>query len=144
MAVYIARDVETDDGGEIQFQNGDLKIASVKRSHLQVLHWLIASNRGDTIHGDAVGDIGAWFGRLNIARNHRAIEEQIRRALLVQGAFSPGDVRVLVVPVSENDAAVTARLFGTFVEAEAGLEDEGYAVLGYVFPFGTAQLRRVE
>lgn len=143
MGVYVRRDIETDDGGELQFENGDLKVASVKRSHLQALNWLIASNRGDTIHGDAVGDLGAWFGRLNIPRNHRSMEEQIRRALLVQGLFSPGDVRLAVIPVSENDAAVTARLFGTFVEPSTDLVDEGYAVLGYVFPFGTAQLVRV-
>jgi len=144
MGAYLTRDIETDDGGELQFENGDLKVASVKRSALQVLNWVIASNRGDTIHGDAVGDLGAWFGRLNIPRNHRAMEEQIRRALLVQGYFSPGDVRVGVVPVGLNEAAVTARLFGNFLEPSADLEEEGYAVLGYVFPFGTAQLRRVE
>lgn len=144
MGVYITRDIQTDDGGELQFENGDLKVASVKRSALQALNWVIASNRGDTLHGDAVGDLGSWFGRLNIPRNHRAMEDQVRRALLVQGLFTPGDVRVVIVPVDINDAAVTARLFGTFVEPSADLEEDGYAVLGYVFPFGTAQLRRVE
>ena len=143
MGAYIARDIETDDGGELQFQNGDLKVASVKRSALQALNWLVASNRGDTLQGDAVADLGSWFGRLNIPRNHRAMEDQMRRAALVQGIFSPGDVQFAVVPVDLNDAAVTARLFGTFVEPDPSLQDDGYAVLGYVFPFGTAQLRRI-
>ena len=31
--LYAERDIEVDDGGEIQFENGDLKVASVKRSH---------------------------------------------------------------------------------------------------------------
>lgn len=143
MALYLFRDIEVDDGGELQFENGDLKVASVKRSHLQLLHWVIASNRGDAIVSDAVADLGAWFGRLNIPRNHRAMEEQVRRALFVQGYFVPGDVRVSVVPISETDAAVTAHLFGSFQEPSTDLEDEGYASLGYVFPFGTAQLEKV-
>lgn len=141
--LYVQRDIEVDDGGEIQFENGDLKVASVKRSHIQALHWLVASNRGDVFDGDTVADIGAWFGRLNIERNHRAMEEGCRRAVFEQKLFGPGDVLFAVVPVGPTAAAVTARMFGTFIEP-TGLEDDALPTfLGYVFTFGTGQLQPV-
>lgn len=143
MGIYFAQDVQVDDGGELQFENGDLKLASVKRSHLQALHWLIASNRNDCIYGDATANLGAWFGRLNINTNHRAMEEQITRAIIAQRIFTPGDVRVAVIPVAENDVAITAHLFGSFQELDPRLEDDGYATLAYLFPFGTAVLEKV-
>ena len=139
--MYTQQDIEVDDGGEIQFELGDLKVASVKRSHVQALHWLMACNRGDVLNGDTVGDIGAWFGRLNHERNHRLMEDGIRRAVVQQKLFGPGDVQVAVVPVGATQAACTARLFGTFIEPRRDLEDDALpSFLGYVFTFGTGQL----
>ena len=141
--IYMTRDLETDDGGEIVLENGDLKVASVKRSHIQALNWLLASNRGDVLDGDTVADLGSWFGRLNIDRNHRSMESECRRAISEQKLFGPGDVRLSVVPIGPNVAAVTARMFGTYIEP-IGLEDDALPTfLGYVFSFGVGQLQRV-
>jgi hypothetical protein len=142
--LYSQRDIEVDDGGEIQFDGaGDLKVASAKRSHLQALHWLLASNRGDVLLGDTVADLGAWFGRLNVERNHRAMERNISRAIFEQRIFGPGDVQVRVVPVGPNEAAVTARLYGSYIEPVELADDAWDTFLGYVFTFGTGQLQPV-
>lgn len=143
MGMYFQQDIEVDDGGELQFDNGDLKIASVKRTHLQALHWAIACNRDDSLVPDATANLGIWFGSLNIARNHRAMEDQIKRAIAIQEVFFVSDVAIRVVPVSETEAAVTAHLLGIFDEPSAELEDVGYANLGYVFPFSTGVLKKV-
>jgi len=143
MGIYVDRDAEGDDGGELQFDRGDIKRATVKRSTHQTLHWLIASNRGDVIDGDSVSDMGSYLGGLNIPRTHRAMETSIRRALHFQGFFPPGDVQVAVVPVGPNEADVTARIYGVFNEETVEDDEVGFDALGYLMPFGTGQLTKV-
>ena len=145
MAIYLTNDIECHDGGELMFENGDLKIATAKRSFMQSLNWLVASNRGDTFDGDSVADLGSFFGNLNIPRTHRNMEANIRRALHFQKAFAPGDVKVKVLPVDLNEVVVTARIFGQFIEETADETNANYdLILAYVFPFGTGKLVKVD
>jgi len=144
MGLYTQSDLETYDGGEIMFEDGDVKLASVKRSHVQALNWLIASNRGDTINGDSLADLGAFFGDLNIPRTHRNMEANIRRALFFQRMFIGGDVTTKIIPIDENEVVVTVRLRGEFAERSADDLEIGYdTVLAYRFPFGTAKLEKI-
>lgn len=137
MGTYLARDIECDDAGEIQVQDGDLKLASTKRSHIQALHWLILTNRGEGFWGEAVADLGTFNGRLNIPRTHRAMEANILRAMENQRAFHRGDVRIRVVPIDFNEVLVTARMHGTYIlQDNEGPEDED-ETLGYRYPFDT-------
>lgn len=145
MAIYILQDIETYDGGELLFENGDLKVAETKRSHVQALNWLVASNRGDTIAGDTVADLGSFFGNLNINRTHRNMEANVRRAIFFQQLFAPGDVKVKVIPIDLNEVAVTVRLFGEYVEDTAAETNANYeSILAYSFPFGTGKLVKVD
>ena len=143
MGIYLSKDVETDDGARIQIENGDLKLGSARRSHLQVLHWLIATERGGDLNGDAVADLGAWVGAQNVTRVHRSMETQVRRALQIQGVFAPGDIYVHVVPVDLNSVAVTARAFGSYLEEDIEDFDEGYDTLAYHYVIGTGQLVKI-
>jgi len=137
MGYYSVRDIETDDAGEIQVENGDLKLASVKRSHVQALHWLILTNRGEYLWGDSVANLGAYIGSLNVPRTHRAMEMSVIDALTNQGAFFRGDVRIRVVPIDYYEVLVTARMFGDY-ELQPGEEEEDEdQILGYRYPFGT-------
>jgi len=120
-------------------------VATTKRSHVQALNWLLASNRGDAPNGDTVGDLGAYFGSLNIERTHRNMEAQLRRALFFQRLFAPGDVKVKVIPIDLNEVLVTARLFGEYVEDTVEEQKANYdQILCYIFPFGTAKLQKVD
>ncbi len=137
MALYLDRDIETDDAGEIQIEHGDLKLGSVKRSFTQAFNWSLLTNRGEGLWGDAMANLGVFFGSLNIPRTHRAMEASIKRALEKQRAFFPGDVDVSVVPVDDNEAVVMAKLRGTYLlqdGEDATAEDQH---LAYRYPFGT-------
>lgn len=137
MGYYTLRDVEVDDGGELQVENGDLKLASTKRSHAQAIHWVILTNRGEYMWGDSVANLGAFIGNLNLPRTHRAMEGSTLRALANQSLFFKGDVRIKVVPIDFNEVLITARMFGDYeLEDGEGSEDEDQ-LLGYRYPFGT-------
>ncbi len=139
MALYIFTDIETDDAGEIQTENGDLKIASTRRSHLQALNWLVLTNKGDVVDGDPVADLGVLQGRLNIAPTHRLGEHQIRRAVIYQELFDPGDLEVKMVPVDSDAAAITIRVNGFYSEKDPDdAEATTHQILAFYFPFDNA------
>jgi hypothetical protein len=138
MALYALQDILTDDAGELQFDNGDLLIASVKRSHLQALNWLVMSNRPESTVPDAMANILAYQGSLNIPRTHRAIEASIRRAVIFQGLFDSGDLDVRMTPVSLEDAALTVRMRGQYVEEQEEFRQDQtstFQTLAYLYPF---------
>jgi hypothetical protein len=146
MGIYALQDIETDDGGELQFENGDLKRASVKRSYLQALNWIIMTNRIEAPVPDAVANIGAYQGSLNIPRTHRSIEASIRRAVSFQNLFAVDDLDVRMTPISLEDAALTVRMKGLYVEEQQQYINDPMdtvQVLGYLHPFENAILRRV-
>lgn len=146
MALYLAHDVETDDGGDIVLENGDLKLASVKRSHLQALNYIILCNRTDLLEPDAAANLAVFCGAMNLPRTHRLIEEYVRRAVDSQGLFSLGDLRVKVVPIERDAVALTVRMSGTYLEdQDEDREDavSGWEVLGYMYPFGTGLPERI-
>lgn len=146
MAFYLAHDIETDDGGDIVLENGDLKIASVKRSHLQALNFIILSNRTDMLDADAAANLAVFCGAMNLPRTHRMIEEYVRRAVDNQRLFSGGDLQVRVVPIERDAVALTVRMIGTYLEDQ---EDDradaasGWETLGYMYPFGTGLPERI-
>jgi hypothetical protein len=146
MSVYALTDIETDDGGEISFSNGDLKMATVSRSHTQALNWLIMTNRSEVLWPDSVANIGSFQGSLNIPRTHRAVEAAVRRAVMFQNLFSPDDLDVRMTAVSIEDAALTVRITGIFVETDSDVvQDPTQAthVLAYLYPFNNEVPRRV-
>lgn len=143
MAIYIRRDLEVDDGGELQFERGDIKLATTKRSIVQALTYLILTDRGDAMVPEAAGDLGSFFGALNLPRTHRSMEHSVSRAIAEQGLMAPGDVAIRVVPVDIEVAAITARISGTFVEEDDTVDFED-VLLGYIYPFGVGQPSQVE
>lgn len=146
MATYFSHDIETDDAGELQFENGDFKIASTKRTFLQALHWMILSSRPDCVEPDAMANLTVYKGRLNTPSTHRAMEAQIRQAAFFQQVADLGDLDVKVTPVSEEAVALTVRMRGQFIEDRPeDLEDStsGFQVLGYLFPFESGVPQRV-
>lgn len=147
MALYLGHDIETDDGGDVLFENGDLKLASVKRSHLQALNFVVLSNRTDLLEADAAANLSVFNGSQNLPRTHRLIEEYVRRAVDNQRLFQVGDLRVRVVPVEPDAVALTVRMSGTYIEdRDVDREDPalGYEVLAYLYPFGTGLPERIE
>jgi hypothetical protein len=147
MALYPLVDLLTDDAGEIQFENGDLTLASVKRSYLQALNWLIMTNRRETITDpDAVANIGSFQGFLNNTRTHRNIEASIRRAVIFQGLFDPSDLDVRMTPVSLEDAALTVRMRGQYIENEESERDDPvntYQTLAYLWEYNNTYPTRL-
>jgi hypothetical protein len=139
MALYALVDLLTDDAGEIQFEYGDLKVASVKRSHLQALNWLVMTNRSEMVtEPDAAANVGSFQGFLNNGRTHRSVESSIRRAIIFQGLFDPGDLDVRMTPVSLEDAALTVRMRGQYVESDPEERDDPvntYQTLAYLWPY---------
>lgn len=146
MGTYLGHDIETDDGGEIQLENGDLKIASTKRSFLQSLNWIVMTNRSESYSQDAVANLGSYLGALNIPSTHRGIEAHVRQAVIFQGLFDPNDLFVKVIPVTIDSVSMTIRMAGEYIEDRDGDDEDptvGYQTLGYVFPFDNATPSRV-
>ncbi|TXH13798.1 MAG: hypothetical protein E6R03_10675 [Hyphomicrobiaceae bacterium] len=146
MAYYVGHDIETDDAGEVQFENGDIKLASTKRTFLQGLNWMIMSSRTESSVPDAMAHLVVYKGRLNIANVHRSIETSIRQAALYQNLFDPNDLDVRVVPIATDAASLTVKLKGVFLEDRLEDQDDpivSYQTLGYVFPFESATPERV-
>jgi hypothetical protein len=146
MGSYLGHDIETDDAGEIQLENGDLKLASSKRSFLQCLNWIVMTNRSESYTPDAMANLGSYLGSLNIPTTHRGIEAHVRQAVTFQGLFDPNDLFVKVIPVTIDSVSLTVRMAGEYTEdreEDTGDPTVGYQTLGYVFPFDNATPVRV-
>lgn len=147
MTFYNAHDIETDDAGEIQLENGDLKLASTRRSFLQALNYVIMCRHGEVwTNAEAAGNLEAFIGKMNNARTHRLMEDAVKRAGFFQKLIQPADIFVSVIPVDVNDVALTVRAVGEFYEdfvRDQDLPNAGWQVLGYIYPLGTGQPKRV-
>lgn len=144
MGLYHGRDIETDDAGEIQIENGDLKLGRTRRSYLQALHWLVLSNTGDVNSPETVANLGQYIGSINNALTHRSMEQSVRFAVINQQTFARDDLSIKVVPVDYNTAALTVRMGGHYLLDEDEGVDEGLQTLAYTIPFSTALPVKVE
>lgn len=146
MALYLETDVETDDGGEIQLENGDLKVATATRSHLQALNWLVMTDAGEGPGDGPAGNLGSFFGSMNVPRTHRAMEASLRQAVIDQRLFLPNDVSFRLTKVEPSVAFLRVTFLGEFFinEDEGETWDGNYQVLSYTFPFMTAEIVKIE
>lgn len=140
MAFYFAIDIETDDGGEIVLENGDLKLATARRSHLQAVNWSVLTNRPETIHQDAVADLNGYHGRKNVQINRAAMETAIRQALRAQGVVAPSDVFVRVVSVDISKVFIRVEVTGSYVGDDDTDFVEEHQILSYIYQTDTGVL----
>lgn len=140
MSYYSDVDIETDDGGEIILENGDLKLATARRSHIQAVNWSVLTNREETIHVDAVASLLQYHGAHNNARNRGAMELAIRQALMAQRVVAGSDVKARVVSIDINKVFVRVEVFGTFLGDEDLDMPTEYQILSYIYQTDTGVL----
>lgn len=139
MALFTLVDIETDDAGEIQVENGDLKLASPRRVAIQMLDFLLKSNFGEyTPEPIVCANFAEFMGDPNLPRTHNLMRQNAFEALRQQKVFQPGDVDLRIEAIDTDKAAVFARMLLQFSEEGDSI------VLAYKFPFPDAAIEAVD
>jgi hypothetical protein len=142
MATYFFRDVETDDEGEIQIQNGDFEIATTERTAIQLANWVMLTEFADYLPLPTFGaNLGEYLGYPNVARTRLLMRQSARNAFIEQQYFDPTDIRLVVEPIDVNEAGVLLQLLGEF-ELEPDEETLGQIILAFRYPFPEGALTK--
>jgi len=145
MAIFAAVDVKTDDAGEIQVERGDIAIATTKRTHLQVLDFLLKTNYSEYTPAPLVAaNFEEFIGDPNAPRTHNLMLQNFYEALRLQGVFTPADAAIRIVPIGLNEVAILVRLVGQFSEADLDDANTGWQTLAYKYPFPDGTLEQID
>jgi hypothetical protein len=139
MAFFLLRDIETDDAGEIQVQNGDLKLAAPRRTAIQLFHFLMLTNHGEYAPDPLVcANLAEFIGAPNIRRTHTLMRLNAMEGVRLQGVFLPQDIRLEIEPIDVDAAGLVAKL---------ALEFDGPGdpiVLAYQYPYPDGEITALE
>jgi len=139
MSVFLLQDIETDDAGDVQVQNGDLKLATPRRTAIQMLDWLLKTDLAGYDGAPLVAaNFGEFLGAPNISRTHNLMKKNAYEGLKQQGVFPPGDVVIHIEPVDVDTAAVFAQCYSQFA-----FEGEPIT-LAYEFPYPDGTITAVD
>jgi hypothetical protein len=145
MAIFAAVDIETDDAGEIQVENGSIAVASTKRSHIQLLDFTLKTNYSEYTPAPLVAaNFEEFIGDPNVSRTHNLMLQNFYEALRLQGIFTPADVAIRIVPIDLSEVAVLVRLSGEFSEANQDDVTSGWQTLAYRYPFPDGTLEQID
>ena len=130
MAFFLIQDIETDDAGEIQVQGGDLKLATPRRTAIQMFNWLMLTNHAEYAPDPLVcANLGEFIGSPNIRRTHNLMRQNAFEGIRLQGVFFPSDIQLEIEPIAADAAGVVAKLSLEF-------DTEGDPiVLAYNYPY---------
>lgn len=134
MAFFLIQDIETDDAGEIQVQNGDLKLATPRRTAIQMFNWLLLTNHAEYAPSPLIcANLGEFIGAPNIRRTHNLMRQNAFEGIRLQGVFAPSDIQLMIEPIADDTAGVIAKLSMEF----EGVGDPIVLAYQYPYPDGT-------
>ncbi len=137
-------DIETDDAGEVQPENGDFKMASSRRTAVQLLDFLLKTDLGGYAPQPMAGaNFGEFIGAHNIARTHNLMTQNAYEAMRFQGVFTQADVFLRIEPIGIYEAAVLAQMSLGFVLSEDEDDNEGI-LLAYRFQYPDGAIELVD
>jgi hypothetical protein len=139
MGFFLIQDIETDDAGEIQVANGDLKLASRRRTAIQMFNWLMLTNHAEYAPDPLVcANLGEFIGAPNIRRTHNLMRQNAMEGIRLQQVFFPHDIQLEIEPIDSDAAGVVAKLNLSFDEASDPI------VLAYQFPYPDGEITALE
>lgn len=144
MSVYIQRDIQQYDDGELDLSGGDLTVAGVRQSQRQLLITLLNTTRGDFKYDREVGwGCEKYIGRRNEPIVHQTMKQDLGLSFNVSEDIAKEDLDWVVWYVSENEVGITVRHSGMFLEPDGTTPDTTLA-LGWKLSFETGQIETVE
>lgn len=143
--LFVSRDIETDDEGEILVSGGDLKLAGTERTAIQLVNFVVLTDWGDYTPVPRAGaDLGSFIGQNNIRRTHLLMRQGLRQAFQRQKAFELPALNIEVHEIGDDTAGVLVQIRAAFDGVPVDERAYGSPVLGYKFPFPTAQIERID
>jgi hypothetical protein len=139
MGFFALRDIETDDIGELILENGDLKLASNRRTAIQLFDFIVKTNHGEYTPAPLVcGNLAEFIGSPNIRRTHNLMRLNAFEGLRLQGVFTTSDVQLEIEPIDASIAGMVARLRLQFDT------DGATIVLAYQYPYPDGAITALE
>lgn len=139
MAFFLLNDLETDDAGELQIQNGDLKLASTRRTAIQMFNFLVLTNHAEYAPDPLVaGNLAEFLGAPNIRRTHNLMRQNLMEAVRRQEVFSAQDVQIEIEPIEVDAAGLVAKLTLDFETPGDPI------VLAYSYPYPDGAITALE
>jgi hypothetical protein len=142
---FTNRDVETDDEGEILVENGDFKLANTERTAIQLVNFVVLTDWGDYTPSPRTGaNLAEYIGQHNINRTHLLMMENLRHAFNRQRALETYALEVQVHEIGDDEAGVMIQIKAVFDDLDEDERSYGSPILGYKFPFYSAQIERID
>ena len=141
--LFLERDIETDDEGEILVERGDLKMADSQRTAIQAANFIVLTDFGDyTPVPNAAGNLGEFVGYPNSARTHNLMLQNLHEGFRLQNLFLARALKIMVSPIGVDEAGVVMRILADFGERA---EDDSYGspILAFKFPYPDGQIEKV-
>jgi len=139
MGFFLIQDIETDDAGELQVSNGDLKLATRRRTAIQLFNWVMLTNHAEYAPDPLVcANLAEFIGAPNIRRTHQLMRQNAMEGLRLQRIFFPTDVQIEIEPIDSNAAGVVAKLHLEFDEVGDSI------VLAYNYPYPDGEITVLE
>ncbi len=139
--MYMQRDIETNDDGELVLDKGDLKLATAYRSIAQSTLFMAMTDIGGYVPDPEFGaNLGTFFGKLSNPTTWADMERSVRGGIIQQAILTGDTYQITVVPVDTETALVMLRL-QIVTDEELESDDEPQSVTyGFKFPFMTGEL----
>lgn len=141
MAVYVARDLESEDDGDLTIESGDLVVAGAQQSVRQNLMCWSMTTRGGFSFDPGLGwGAEGFIGRQNTPLVHRLMEEDLGYSYGQADGLALEDLTYSVSHIDRDVAGVTVRFAGLVVEPD-GTSPSQAVVLGFSFPFSDGAIQ---
>lgn len=114
---------------------GDIKLADSYESKKSAINWFLRTDKGEFFPDKRLGcNVGTFIGKKMSNANLNQLELSINRNL-TKFAIAPTDVRVDVVPISHEEAAIFVSVKGKYLDDDGNVLDSDTEVIKYIFPY---------
>lgn len=142
--MFESLDVFSFNNGELDFKNGDIKIATNTQSLLNSINFCILTTLGDY---KPKLDFGAspetFIGKPNNSENRNYMKMHIDYYLRTQGILDTADYNLQILPVSNHEVAVIMKINIPVFEFDPKAEPME-TIIAYKYDFGNGTLEEVE
>jgi len=142
--IHSEYDVESEDNGDLVLENGDFKTATASRSVMQALSFVMLTDYGEYTPQPLTGaNLGSFIGKNNTPSTRSKMRSSIKFGLSEQGAVSPDQILLNVVPVDVDKALAILKLGAIFVEKEVADVLTESLVAGFAIPYLSGTVTKV-
>jgi len=137
MGVYINRDIEVDDDGDIVVNpSGDIGVADTAESMKHAIKFMLATDYNEVKPHPLMGaNLGSLIGRHDINEVVEDIPGMVVGGNTYSALINSSDIRVTAIPIDVDKIYVSVELTGVYLDAYGHPLDVGVTYLEYIFPY---------